>query len=114
MESKLKGTVVQLTTSISWTVPSMQQSRMKSYKISHQSSNRKAICAYQYIKTKNKHPKMTNSTRTDVTFTGAWCDRMGAKHYSCHSTAPADKQLNSASNLSPPPHINEEQFSPRK
>ena len=44
---------------------------------------------------------MTNSTSIDVIFTAAWGDRMVAKHYGCHSTAPADKQINVALNLLP-------------
>ena len=80
------GSRVQSTTSNSLTVPSMQQSRMKSHKIVHYSSKRKLIQAYLYIKTKNKPLKMTNSTSIDFIFTGAWCDRMVAKHQSCKST----------------------------
>ena len=34
---------------------------------------------------------MTNST--DVTFTGAWSNRMITKQQVCHSTTPADKQI---------------------
>ena len=37
---------------------------------------------------------MTNSTSTDVTFGGAWYNRVVAKREDSHSTAPADKQLN--------------------
>ena len=37
---------------------------------------------------------MTNSTSTDVTFGGAWCNRMAAKQEDPHSTPPADKQIN--------------------
>ena len=37
---------------------------------------------------------MTNSTSTDVTFGGAWCNRVVAKQEDSHSTAPADKQMN--------------------
>ena len=44
------------------------------------SSKRKPVEAYLYIKTKNKPLKMANNTSTDVIFTGAWCDRMIAKH----------------------------------
>ena len=50
----------------SLTVSSMQQSRMKSHRIGHQSSKRKPVLAYLYTKTKNKPIKMTNSTSTDV------------------------------------------------
>ena len=85
---------VQSTTSNSSTVSSMQQCRMKSHRIGHQSTKRQPIQAYLYIKTKNKPLKMTNSTSTDVIFTDAWCDRMVAKHQNCHSPAPADKQIN--------------------
>ena len=35
---------------------------------------------YLYIKAKNKPLKTTNSTSTDVIFTGAWDNRMVAKH----------------------------------
>ena len=35
---------------------------------------------------------MTNST--DVTFGGAWCNRVVAKQKDTHSTAPADKEIN--------------------
>ena len=35
---------------------------------------------------------MTNSTSTDVTFGGAWCNRVVAKQEDSHSTAPANKQ----------------------
>ena len=37
---------------------------------------------------------MTNSTSTDVTLEGAWCNRVVAKQEDSHSTAPADKQIN--------------------
>ena len=37
---------------------------------------------------------MTNSTSTDVTFGGAWCNRVVAKQDDSRSTAPADKQMN--------------------
>ena len=37
---------------------------------------------------------MTNSTSTDVTFGGAWCNRVIAKQGDSHSTAPNDKQIN--------------------
>ena len=37
---------------------------------------------------------MTNSTSTDVTFEGAWWNRVIAKQTDFHSTAPADKQIN--------------------
>ena len=47
-----------------------------------------------YIKTKYKPPKMTNSTSTDVTFGGAWCNIMITKQQGYHSTTPADKQIN--------------------
>ena len=33
---------------------------------------------------------MRNSTSTDVIFTGAWCNRMSAKHKGYYSVAPAD------------------------
>ena len=52
------------------------------------------IQAYLYIKTKYKHPKMTNSTSTDVTFGGGWCNRMITKQQDYHSTTPAAKQIN--------------------
>ena len=42
----------------------------------------------------NKPPKMTNSTGTDVTIGGAWCNRAVAKQKDSHSTAAADKQMN--------------------
>ena len=35
---------------------------------------------------------MTNSTSTDVTIGGAWCNRVVAKQEDSHSTATADKQ----------------------
>ena len=34
--------------------------------------------------------KMTNSTSTDVIFTGAWCNRIVAQNQDYHSIAPAD------------------------
>ena len=37
---------------------------------------------------------MTNSTSADATFRGAWCNRMITKQQGCHSTTPADKQIN--------------------
>ena len=37
---------------------------------------------------------MTNSTSTDVTIRGAWCNRVMAKQEDFHSIAPADKQVN--------------------
>ena len=37
---------------------------------------------------------MTNSTSTDVTFGGTWCNRVVAKQKDSHSTAPVDKQIN--------------------
>ena len=37
---------------------------------------------------------MPNSTSTDVTFGGAWCNRMITKQQGCHSITPADKQIN--------------------
>ena len=37
---------------------------------------------------------MTNSTITDVTFGGAWCNRVVTKQEDSHSTALADKQIN--------------------
>ena len=37
---------------------------------------------------------MTNSTSTDVTVEGAWCNRVEAKQENSHSAAPADKQTN--------------------
>ena len=48
---------------------------------------------------------MKNSTSTDATFTGTWYSGMVVKHYSCHSTAPAD--INKQSNkwyAKPPPN----------
>ena len=36
---------------------------------------------------------MTNSTSTDATFAGAWCNRMVTKQQGCHFTNPADKQI---------------------
>ena len=36
---------------------------------------------------------MTNSTNTDVTFRGTWCNRMTAKQQHWHSIALADKQI---------------------
>ena len=71
----------------------MQPSRMKSHMIGNQTSQKMPIYAYLYITTKDKPLKMTISTSTDVTFTG-WCDRIVAKHWSCYSKAPADKQVN--------------------
>ena len=85
---------VQSTTSNSLTVPSMQQIRMKSHRIGHQSSKRNLIQIYLYTKTRNKPPKMTNSTSTDATSGGAWCNTVVAKQEDSHSSAPADKQMN--------------------
>ena len=42
----------------------------------------------------HKSPKMTNSTSTDVIFGVAWFNRMVAGQEQCHSTDPADKQIN--------------------
>ena len=36
---------------------------------------------------------MTNSTSTDVTFIGAWSNRVVTKQENSHSTAPADKWI---------------------
>ena len=36
-------------------------------------------CAHLYIRTKYKPQEMTNSTSKDVTFRGAWCNRMITK-----------------------------------
>ena len=47
-----------------------------------------------------------NSTSTDVTITGAWCNRKVAKHQSCPSIAPADKWINGAPNLTHNPYYN--------
>ena len=41
-----------------------------------------------------KPPKMINSTSTDVTFGGAWCNRVVAMQEDFYSTAPADKEKN--------------------
>ena len=38
---------------------------------------------------------MKNNTRTAVTFGGALFNRLVAKQDRCHSTGPADKQINS-------------------
>ena len=46
---------------------------------------------------------MTNSTGTDVTFVGVWCNRVVAKQEDSHSTAPADKQINAKRYIQPPP-----------
>ena len=46
---------------------------------------------------------MANSTSTDVTFGGAWCNRVVAKQEDSHSTAPADKQINEKRYTQPPP-----------
>ena len=37
---------------------------------------------------------MTYSTNTDVTFGGAWCNRVVAKQEDSHATAPTGKQIN--------------------
>ena len=37
---------------------------------------------------------MTNSTSTDISFGGAWCNRAVAKQEDSHSTAPTDKPIN--------------------
>ena len=37
---------------------------------------------------------MANITSTDVTFEGAWCNKVVAKQEDSHSTAPTDKQIN--------------------
>ena len=37
---------------------------------------------------------MTNSTSTDVTFGGGWCNEVVAKQEQSHSSAPADKPIN--------------------
>ena len=42
----------------------------------------------------NTPPKMTNSTSTDISYGGAWCNRVVAKQEDSHSTAPAVKQIN--------------------
>ena len=36
---------------------------------------------------------MTNSTSTDVTIGGAWCNRVVAMQEDYHSAAPADQQI---------------------
>ena len=42
----------------------------------------------------NKPPKMTNSSSPDIIFGSAWYNRMVAKQEPCHSTNPADQQIN--------------------
>ena len=37
---------------------------------------------------------MTNNTSTDVTFGGAWCNRVAAKKEDSSSTTPVDKHIN--------------------
>ena len=37
---------------------------------------------------------MTNNTSTDVTFEGAWCNRVIVKQEDFHSNVPAAKQIN--------------------
>ena len=54
------------------TVLSVQQNRMKSHRIGHQSSKMKPIYAYLYIKTKTKPVNMINSTSTDVNGAIEW------------------------------------------
>ena len=52
---------------------------------------RRSLWKPTYIPVKwNKPPKMTNSTSTDVTFRGEWCNRVVATQEDFHSTAPAD------------------------
>ena len=46
----------------------------QSYRKDHRNSKTKLIKAYLF-----KPPKMTNITSTDVTFGGAWCNRVVAK-----------------------------------
>ena len=48
---------------------------------------------------------MTNSTSTNVTFGGAWCNRVAAKQDVSHSTAPADEHINKRKYIQPPPRI---------
>ena len=40
---------------------------------------------------KNKPPNMKNNTSTDVTYGGAWFNRVVAKQEDCHSAASTDK-----------------------
>ena len=46
---------------------------------------------------------MTKNTSTDVTFGGAWCNRVVVKQEDRHSTASADKQINEQRYIQPPP-----------
>ena len=48
---------------------------------------------------------MTNSTSTDITFGGAWRNRVVANQGDPHSTVPADKQINEYRYIQPPPYI---------
>ena len=51
---------------------------------------------------------MTNSTSTDVTFEGAWRNRVVAKQEDPHSTAPADKQMTEDTSNRPHKDINKD------
>ena len=59
-------------------------------KLTYKVNSEKFTC----LSTLNKSLKITNSTKTDVIFTCAWCEGMVAKQQSCRSTAPANKLMN--------------------
>ena len=74
MESKLEGTVTYLQF-VDYTLDAAKKDEKPQDRQPKQQEE-----AYLglpiHIKTKNKPPKMTNSTSTDATFGGAWCNRM--------------------------------------
>ena len=80
------------TTSNSLTLPSMSQSRLKSYRIATKAA-RGGLFRPTYILKLKKTPKRINSTSTDALSGGAWCNRI-TKEKGYHSTTPADKQIN--------------------
>ena len=64
--------------------------RNKSHMKDHRSDKRKLMKVYLYT-SRHRHPRMTNSTSTDVFFGGACCNTMVAKHEFCYSTTSAEK-----------------------
>ena len=66
----------------------------ESYRKDHRNGKTKLKKAYLYTNLLKKPAKMTNSTSTDVTFGGSWCNRVVGKQENSSSTAPVEKQIN--------------------
>ena len=79
MESMLEGTVNYL---------QFVASTLDAAKQTEEPQDRPPKQHEEAIKMRNKPPKVTNSTSTDVTSGGAWYNRMTAKPQGCHSITP--------------------------